>query len=52
VDSEYLRRFDVHKTGSNRHLEYWVPAEELAEFNQHIRGDIRVISKFTSNETK
>jgi hypothetical protein len=49
VDSEYLRRFDVHKAGSNIHLEYWIPAAELAEFNLHIRGEIRVISKFTSH---
>ena len=52
VDSEYLRRFDVQKAGSNKHLEYWIPAEELAEFNQHICGEIRVISKFTSKETR
>jgi hypothetical protein len=52
VDSEYLGRFDVQKAGSNKHLEYWIPAEELAEFNQHICGKIRVISKFTSKETR
>jgi hypothetical protein len=52
VDSEYLRRFDVQKAGSNKHLEYWIPAEELAEFNQHICGKIRLISKFTSKETR
>jgi len=52
VDSEYLRRFDVHKAGSNKHLEYWIPASELAEFNQHIRGEIRVISRFTAHATQ
>ncbi|HVG92569.1 MAG TPA: hypothetical protein VNB54_13835 [Alphaproteobacteria bacterium] len=51
VDSEYLRRFDVHKAGTSKHLEYWIPAEELAEFNLHIRGEIRVISKFMAHET-
>ena len=47
VEYEYLRRFDVQKAGSSKHLEYWIPAEELGEFNRHIRGEIRVISKFT-----
>lgn len=51
VDSEYLCRFDMRKVGSNKHLEYWIPAEELAEFNSHIRSEIRVISKFTSHAT-
>jgi hypothetical protein len=51
IDSEYLSRFDVQKAGSNKHLEYWIPAAELAEFNRHIRGEIRVISKFMANET-
>ena len=52
VDSEYLRRFDVHKAGSSQHLEYWIPAAKLAEFNQHIRGEIRVISRFTAPATR
>ena len=52
VESEFLCRFDVHKAGSNKHLEYWIPAADLAEFNLHIRGEIRVISKFTSYEAK
>jgi hypothetical protein len=46
VETEYLRRFDIRKAGSSRHLEYWVPAEELAEFNRHIQGQIRVIANF------
>lgn len=46
VDAGYLERFDVHKVGSETHLEYWIPAEELDEFNRHIRGEIRVIRKF------
>jgi hypothetical protein len=30
-------------------LEYWIPAEDLQEFNRNIRGEIRIISKFTSS---
>ena len=49
VDSEYLTRFEVQKAGISKHLEYWIPAEELREFNGHICGEIRVASKFTQN---
>lgn len=46
VDADYLARFKVQKVGSSLHLEYWIPAEELDEFNRHIRGKIRVVEKF------
>ena len=46
VETEYLRRFDIKKAGSSQHLECWIPAEELAEFNRHIEGQIRVIANF------
>lgn len=49
VEAEYLNRYDVQKAGGAKHLEYWIPAEELAEFNRHIVGEIRVLSKFTGN---
>ena len=45
VDSEYLTRFDIQKAGSSKHLEYWIPAQELQEFNDQICGAIRVVSK-------
>ena len=28
------------QAGSRIHREYWIPAEELAEFNRHIVGQI------------
>ena len=46
VDSGYLDRFEVRKVGGSNHLEYWIPAEQLAEFNDHIQGQIRVIAQF------
>jgi len=46
VDSEYLSRFQVQTVGSRIHREYWIPAEELEEFNRHIVGRIRIISEF------
>jgi hypothetical protein len=46
VDASYLAGFDVKKVGANQHLEYWVAAEELDEFNRHIQGPIRIIQRF------
>jgi hypothetical protein len=46
VDTDYLQQFPVQNVGNRQHDELWVPAEELAEFNQHIRGPIEVIAEF------
>jgi hypothetical protein len=47
VDADYLNRFEVKKVGGKDHLEYWIPATELEEFNRHICGKILVIQKFS-----
>ena len=49
VDAEYLAKFEVKQVGGREHLELWVPAEELATFNQHIIGVIRVVREFGGN---
>jgi hypothetical protein len=46
VDSVYLTQFPVQTAGARIHREYWIPAEELAEFNRHILGLIEVIGEF------
>lgn len=47
VETAYLDRFDQKVVGDSRtHLEYWIPAEDLDEFNRHIVGPIRVIRAF------
>jgi hypothetical protein len=48
VDAEYASRFEVKRVGGPEHLELWVPAEELADFNRHIVGAIRVTKEFGS----
>ena len=50
VDAEYLSRFEVRRVGSDKHLEYWIPAGELDEFNRHIQGKIRPINRFTPQQ--
>jgi hypothetical protein len=46
VRTSYLSQFAVQKVGGALHLEYWIPAEKLEEFNQNIVGKIEVISEF------
>ena len=50
VKNEYLRRHRVHTVGGSVHQEYWIPAEEMAEFNQNIVGPIEVIGEYRNEE--
>lgn len=50
VDDEYLSQFEIHIVGREYHQEFWIPAEELNNFNQHIIGVIEVIDKFSDKE--
>jgi hypothetical protein len=36
----------VHTVGGAIHQEYWVPAEEMAEFNRNIVGLIEMVAEF------
>lgn len=47
VRSAYLGRFDQQVVGDAAvHTEYWIPAENLPEFNAQIVGTIRAIRAF------
>ena len=46
IDAAFVERYQIQVVGSATHEELWVPAEELAEFNQHIIGPIEVIASF------
>jgi hypothetical protein len=46
VRQSYLSRYQVHEAGGAQHQEYWIPAEDLAEFNRNIVGLIEVIAEF------
>lgn len=48
VDDEYASRFEVQTVGARMHQELWVPAEDLEEFNRHLKGLIEVVDKFTA----
>jgi len=50
VETDYLVQFPVQTTGARIHQEYWIPAEELAEFNRRIVGLIEIVSEFKGTQ--
>ena len=46
IDAFFASRYPVHTVGAKHHRELWVPAEELAKFNDHIDDYIEVIAEF------
>jgi hypothetical protein len=46
VDAGYLGQFEPHTAGGQELVEYWIPAEELDAFNEHIVGQIKVIGEY------
>jgi hypothetical protein len=46
IDAYYLSGYQIQKVGGSTHSEYWIPAEDLTEFNANIRGPITVIAEF------
>jgi hypothetical protein len=46
VNAEYLTRYEPKQVGGSIHWEYWIPAEELPEFNQNILGKIEVVAEY------
>jgi len=50
VKTEYLRRYVVQTVGSSVHQEYWIPAEDLPEFNQNIVGPIELIAEYRTEK--
>ena len=51
VNADYLSHHAVQTVGSREHQEYWIPAEEMDEFNANIVGKIEVIETFTAEQT-
>ena len=46
VRKSYLDGFEVHQVGGNTILEYWIPAEDVEEFNDNIVGLIEEVAVF------
>jgi hypothetical protein len=48
VRTDFLRRYEVQVVGGSEHREYWIPAEDLEDFNRNIVGEIEVIAEYRS----
>ncbi len=46
VEKRFLDSYPVQRAGGETILEYWIPAEDLDEFNAHIVGHIEVVAEF------
>jgi hypothetical protein len=48
VQTNYLAQYDIKIVGASEHAEYWIPAEDLPNFNAAIVGKIEIIATFTA----
>jgi hypothetical protein len=46
VRAEFLHKYDVHVVGSAGYREYWIPAADLARFNENIVGEIEIVAEY------
>jgi hypothetical protein len=46
VFKSYIDRHQTHEAGGRKYREYWIPAEEVGDFNDNIAGNIEVIHEF------
>ena len=49
VNKEYLDQYPIKCVGAKHHTEWWIPAEDLENFNKNIIGKIEVIGEFKSS---
>lgn len=46
IEDDYISQFEKHIVGDSQHEEFWIPAEEVEEFNKHISGHIKVVEAY------
>lgn len=51
VKEAFIAKYPIQQAGARIHTEYWVPAEELPDFNRNIVGLIEVIASFLPDAT-
>lgn len=50
IDDAFISGYEVQRVGASYHQEYWIPADELEEFNRRIIGKIEVVREFGASE--
>lgn len=46
INNDFIAKYDRHIVGDKTHEEYWIPAEDLDEFNDNLVGFIKIIAVF------
>ena len=46
VNDAYISQFKVQIVGGSQHQELWIPAEDLAQFNQQIIDKIAIVAAY------
>lgn len=46
LPTDYLQKYEVHNVGGLIHNEFWIPSDELDEFNSNIIGQIEIVKVF------
>ena len=46
VSADFLARYEVKTVGGSEHQEYWIPAEDIEQFNSNIVGRIEVVAEY------
>jgi len=46
IKKDYISKFDIKNVGGEGIEEYWIPAEELENFNKNIIGKIEIVKEF------
>lgn len=52
IPESYAGNFEIQNVGSHNHNEYWVPADELGNFNDHIVNGIEIIKAYYGTNFK
>ncbi len=47
IDDTFISNYQVHTVGAPYHQEFWIPAEDLENFNHHLCTKIEIIKEFT-----
>jgi hypothetical protein len=48
----FLDRYEIHQVGGRAILEYWIPAEDLAELNANIVGTIELVAEYRPDDLR
>ena len=51
VQRAFLERYEVQQAGGRQHLEYWIPAEDLPDFNGVLVGRIELVASYKPAST-